>query len=392
MFLLGVALGFDGVVCVKTTTNFLDADVGSFQDYQSTNALRALRGVKIEIRNNTTQVVQTAYAATSGSSAGCATFNVTQGPSYAIRVYADVVINGSTLAVRAPNNSVWREVVAANKPFLSINPTVTYTLPTSDVWNIVAAGGFALHRHSFWGSVDVDFYTQDSLGQWNSPCGTGCVQGADVWLSPTKARQQFAVTNAIGLALLHNWGGVQFDDTMEQPDFNGGIGGPIHLISPEHPSAAHAAGFAHAYSAAIYNDVDADCGMVYWSEANWDLLGTPGGIDSCFEELETPAYARFSCATGRSPAAPAANQSAYYAHMGLSTSPAFETPVDVMRFWWDVMVTESLTIGHVLLAVVDTDPATWNTTGAISIESDLVQNGHLSQSTFDELSARHGLQ
>jgi hypothetical protein len=215
-----------------------------------------------------------------------------------------------------------------------------------------------------------------------------------------KARQQFAITYAMGWSHLEGMGGVNYDDTMAELDYNGSTG--LHLLSPEYPSAAHAEGFAHLYSAVVFNDIESDCGFTYWKDANWDLLGTTDGNGSCFREIETAAYHRFSCATGRKHVAPAYHQAAYYEHMdpyiGTTTlNSTFETSIDVLRFWWDAMASYGLTYDDVVAVVKASDPSTWPSTGAITYGTDLTDTSGpaganaLSTAEYDELTARHGV-
>lgn len=396
LLLLSTAWALDVKVCAQTVTDFLDADVGTVQDYRENNGTRALRGTKVKLTDNVTQAVLTGRTAASGSSKGCADFTVQSGRAYTIRVVADVEIGGAELTVRAPNDGVWGKDVASAKVFFVNHTQVTYTVPTVDVWNVVAAGSFALHRENLGGAAFTKVYTKDSQGNWNSPCGGACIQGDSVWLPPTKARQQFAITYAMGWTHFEAIGGVNFDDTMSEPDYNGGFN-DLHLLAAEYPSAAHAAGFAHLYSAVVYNDIEADCGMTYWVDANWDLLGTADGTGSCFREVETAAYHRFSCATGRRHVSPAYNQADYYTHMDPYTGTTalgthFETALDVLRFWWDAMATYGLTYDEVVDAVTASDPSTWSSTGAVTYGSDLYVPGPMAVSDYDEASARHGIE
>lgn len=387
LLFLNLAHALTAKVCVSTVTDFADADVSSTQDYLAGNASRPLRGTKVQLRHNSTLVIQTERTDTTGADKGCAEFTVMSGHSYSVRVWADVDVGGGVLTVRDPNDDVWLEVVDSNKAFAPGLTGAYYTLATSDVWNIVALGSYALHRENLGGAALTTFYTQDSSGNWNSPCGGTCLQGEKVWFTPAKATEQFAITYAMGWTHLEALGGVSFDDTMDEPDYNGGTS--VHLLSPEDLSAAHAAGFAHLYSAVVFNDIEADCGMVYWRDADWDTLGTPTGEGSCFKEIETPAYAPFSCATGRKWVSPAANQAAYYQHMSLTTT--FETSVDVLRFWWDAMSSYSLSFDQVVDAVDASNPSTWTTSG-VTYESHLVGAAPLlDQAWFDTLSARHGI-
>lgn len=163
-------------------------------------------------------------------------------------------------------------------------------------------------------------------------------------------------------------GGVDFDDSLDDGAYNGG-GSPLHMASPEHVSAALAAGYAHLYSGIAFNLIsESDCALTTWQSGDWDLMGPP-----CFNQTDTYSGTFMSCAVGRAPLAPAWGQRAYYEAMGyespVSSSPY--VPIDVVRFWWQTIQDHGLTFQDITDIYTAMNPSGWGSETDTSLETKL---------------------
>lgn len=349
-------------VCINVDVNFDDSDVpGATEDHWADNGPKALRGVKVVITETFgAQASMSAFAETTGTDAGCATFDnisTTPGDTYDISIRSSFEVGASTIDVRnsAPGNAWFAQTVANQHAFTSTNLTLDGNVGPHRVWNVGGAAAYALARHGSGRALTPTFYVTDSSGVLTSPCGGPCVQGDDVYIHDDGARLKFAIAYQLGWVLADRIGVGSLNWASNQPSACTSTGDK-DLSSVEYWPAAAADGLAHFYAASAFNDLGDDCGYTTWRDMDFDGMGPP-----CFDEVDTAALRPLSCATGRAPLVPATDQLAYCEASSNVALGNASTSIDFLRLWWDIASHEpEVVFRDVVDIYVETQPPTWN--------------------------------
>jgi len=379
-----LALAADVTICVDADVDYDDADGNGTEDYFKNSGLKALRGVRVVLtenfgaNNDIESYAEWENNAASGLEPGCAAFtgiSVATGDTYDVAVESSFSVRSSTLEVRnsgGQQNMLFESAASAVQ--FSADDELDYDVGPHRVWDVGAAAAHAIQRRDGGITMTPTFYVTDSQGTLHVPasCSGPCIVGEDIYISDAHAAKKFAIVKHLGTVLLYDLAGGT--PVMDHSASGASWGGSqTTLISAEHWSSAAGRGFAYFYAATAFNKTqEADCSFAHWMDLDFDGMGPP-----CFDTYDTLAGRHFSCAVGRAPLTPPANQLAYWSTNSQSSIgiPA-GTALDVVRLFWELQSSGEVNFTEIVDLYAATSPATWTVPSTANFTAAWGSEGH----------------
>ena len=361
-------------VCVKATTDFVDADLSHGDDLWRGNAAKTLRGIWVSIKDANDFHGSNVWTGYVDPDDGCVDVWLEEGAPHWIRVDSRMDLDGRLLKVT--NGSTLYGVMSAGSISPASNQTYTYTIDGSASgleWvNVAAAASFTMARRlSAWPALATPY--EVALQEHPSPDHTTAYQtfdanlieheyearGGVVYIDPAGGNvfRKYIIAHEMGHHLLHfaAWGGTgdmkdaAFRKSYDAPadsDCHGG--GPSHSYnSKEYQGAAIIEGHAHYVSAVAFNHTGGP------TQTNYDCRIVPSGWIKWDPLSEVfPTNGAFSCegAEGNDPGGAEYTDfgvDAYdylgdYCSGGATANRGVEH--DWLRFFWDADTDDGVTV------------------------------------------------
>lgn len=375
-------------------------DNGFGEDFVTTDADLDARGILVRvIRNSDGATVWYDYTDEFTLNAGCTPTLDLYGTSFTVRAYSrakftsDDPLAPNYLDVRMLYSSVWvveaYDVATAYVPptlSQSVPMTVTFDLPVTDRFNVLAIAEHALYWNdggltgtTFPFRVDSSLNTAWT-GQYIQIAGSSSG-------STGSTRSRFVILHEMGHALAHF---ANLDDPTQPsaagsyraleedcgtavddgPSSTDGVCSDPNETLPycynhsmnekEYHSAAFWEGWAHFYAAISLNDIlETDCTLRYYKLVDWDMNGSnntqitncagspmTGVSASNYVENECPSSYSTGCTSGTCP----------------RTSTNRGTEYDWLRFLWAMATTQGVSFDTLVSVVDEADPGSWRAT------------------------------
>lgn len=338
-------------VCVDFDADFSGSENGA-GDYWTSDANRPLQGVEITLSN--TVVDESKFAAASGSSAGCASFDVPLGFYWASITSRARVTNGNNtvLVLNAQSTSNSDYPVGSGSPFEHMlgkvystgpggwNTSYDFVTPATSWSRILGVFAYALQRRA----AGVSNTTFRAWTNFNSSHPSVCIDSSCFRASSqavfSESTRRFVLVHELGHAIgsaRNTWKKTRSSYEANPGNCPGASTTTTNghsMDQKEYQSAAANEGFAHYYAAVTFNNSGhQDCTFAYYKNSDYDLDGVidPQQLNCELGPALTPS--------GTGPAGDwmGATCSTPYGNRG--------SEYDWLRFFWDL----------------DTDPATAST-------------------------------
>lgn len=334
--------------CAKYSVDFEDASSGVLDDFWTNNTDKAARGVRIKVESNSDPDPPVYYDYTdyTGVNEGCTgVLTLSSTDSYLVRIYSEALVGGNYIYVRNNPTNDQRFYTTIYSAFVpSQDESIDIDTPIGRHWNIAAAAGYTQYRRR--GGLTGETYIL-----YDEECdgGGSCNDGGEIYLSPdVGAVRKYVIAHEMGHALaaeLENGTYANFDYTASLGGCYTVATRDHEINSKEYQSAAANEGFAHFYSAVVFNDdTETDCHVEYYKTVDWDLDGT---VDDQTTDCESGPV----------------NGADYLGDSCIGTITNRGVEYDWLRFWWDLTTDEGVYFtdcGHIWDRA---NPWSWNATG-----------------------------
>ncbi len=282
------ATNYNVDICAKIAVDFSDADLANGDDYIRDNHDQPARGAHLVLYEvsplppyTIISTVADEWALASGTSAGClsSTQVLSSGKSYRIRIYSEALVNGQTVEVYDDPDNGTTLTADTGAPWIPLGGG-TRTLTTSgdyEVWNILAAGGYAVWRNDLGNSTGTVTAYSAADGSFYE----NTYDAVHIWSSGTVANYLYknVIAHEFGHALMHRryddpGSDLTADDTncpgVYPTDKNG-----HYFVSSEFEGGAFWEGFAHYYAAVAFNNdtTETDCSFHTYKPYDFDQDG-----------------------------------------------------------------------------------------------------------------------
>lgn len=292
MLLVGFARATNYTVdiCGQIGVDFIDADSGNGDDYVTSSGPMKARGAHIQVLKYGPaplhiydSVIADYWASTSGSYPGCIPISLVldSTQSYKMRIYSEATVNGQAIQVfDDPATYDLTEFSSASYYVPTANGTWTMTTSGDyEIWNILAAGSYAVYRNELGNSSGTILACKDTgsfFGQGTSSEDRVHIKGA---AGDAGYQHKYVIAHEFGHALLYqreNHSGATYSagdgacPGIYPPDSTG-----HWFVSKEWQGAAFWEGFAQYYAAATFNNhtTETDCAYVTYKDYDFDQDG-----------------------------------------------------------------------------------------------------------------------
>lgn len=246
---------------------------GTCEDVWTSDAPRPARGILARvIKGGQTKYF---YTEDSGSNVGCTpaySYSGGDAGNYVLTVYSQSLLSGDLIRVGDDSGSVASQTTLVNRTGSGqTTHTFTGSGTSFDRFNVLSAASEAASRLP----ADTPFdFRVGPLGCGGSGgAGGSCYQSSseNIYIDTSNGTElnKFYIAHEMGHAVMHATRGVKPTSNCSFTGIACGSFGSHAMGSREYSSCAFGEGFAHFYSAMVWNDqLDNDCNFTYWAPNN----------------------------------------------------------------------------------------------------------------------------